>query len=192
LSASGKPLQSRLPVLLALAGSKTIGAADAFLLDYIPRFNAAFAVKPAGQFSAYVPLPPHYDLDRLLCAEITRSLSSGSTVSISKALFRIEQDELPPKSKGSVLFSEKRGIRVWANGKYFPVTPLSDIPLSDGVVRTGDFPKVVQLLLHKFLFADAKAVCLALSRPVRDYSLALAGRNFAQGSPTAVGEIFTG
>lgn len=150
-------LQSRLPVELALAGVKSVDAANAFLLDYIPRFNAAFAAEPAEQFSAYVPLPAHFDLDRLLCAEITRSLSPGSTVSISKAIFRIEQCDIPAKSKVSILFSEKHGIRAWANGCYFPVTPLSDISLSDGVVRTGEFPKVVQLLLHKFLRADAKA-----------------------------------
>jgi transposase len=150
-------LQSRLSVELALAGIKTIDAANAFLSEYIPHFNATFAVLPAERFSAYVPLPPHYDLDRLLCAEITRSLSSGSTVSIAKAIFRIEHCELPAKSKVSILFSEKHGVRAWANGRYFPIVPLNDLPLTAGVIRTGDLPKVIQVLLHKFLFADAKA-----------------------------------
>jgi hypothetical protein len=150
-------LQGRLPVELALAGVKSVDEANAFLPGFIALFNSSFAVEPAEPFSAYVPLPPHYDLDRLLCAEITRSLSSGSTVSISHKLFRIERCELPAKSKVSILFSEKHGVRAWAAGRYFPVTPLDDAPLAGGIVRTGDFPRVVQLLLHKYLFADAKA-----------------------------------
>jgi hypothetical protein len=73
--------------------------ANAFLPGFIEQFNELFAVEPAEPFSAYIPLPAHYDLDRLLCAEISRSLSSGSTVKVMNKTFRIEQNKLAVKTK---------------------------------------------------------------------------------------------
>jgi transposase len=150
-------LQSRLPVEFALAGIKSVEEANAFLPKFIKQFNKRFSVEPAEPFSAYVPLPPHYDLDRLLCAEITRSLSSGSTVKIMNKTFRIEQNNLAARTKVSILFSEKHGIKAWANGQYFPITLLDNVTLSASVIRTGDMPMVVQLLIKRFLLSDAKA-----------------------------------
>ncbi|GHV53569.1 hypothetical protein FACS1894216_11820 [Synergistales bacterium] len=151
-------LQSRLPVELALAGIKTVDDANAFLPEFVRQFNKQFSVEPAESFSAYIPLPAHYDLDRLLCAEISRSLSSGSTVKIMNKTFRIEQNKLAAKTRISILFSAKHGIRAWANGQYFPITLLDNITLADSVIRTGDMPMVVQLLIKRFLLSDAKAV----------------------------------
>jgi transposase len=150
-------LQSRLPVDFARGHITTVEAANAFLQVYISQFNQQFAVEPSDSFSAYVPLPPHYDLDRLLCAEITRTLSNGSTVQIAGMVFRLEDCRLPPKSKVNILFSERFGIRAWAAGSYFSVTPLDKSSHPTANDASGSFPVAVQSLIKRFLLADAKA-----------------------------------
>lgn len=53
-------LQVRLVVELRLAGVNTLKAANTFLLTYLPRFNAQFAVPAATPDSAYRPLESAY------------------------------------------------------------------------------------------------------------------------------------
>ena len=51
-------LQDRLVNALALAGITDIEAANAFLREvYLPAHNARFAVPPAGEGSAFTPIP---------------------------------------------------------------------------------------------------------------------------------------
>ena len=51
-------LQDRLPKELRLAGITDIEAANAFIRDrYLPAHNARFAVLPAGEGSAFTPVP---------------------------------------------------------------------------------------------------------------------------------------
>lgn len=149
-------LQSRLPVEFAMNNITTIDEANNFLKTYIPLFNTQFGVEPADSYSAFVPLPHTFDLDRLLCSVITRKLSSGSTISINNSLFLIEKNNFPCKTKVDVLISEKHGIRALINGEFYPIIPLDPISYSKSVVRTGDFSKVLVDLIHQHLYADAK------------------------------------
>lgn len=151
-------LQSRLPVELAMRGITTIEEANEFLPEYIEIFNEQFAVEPEESFSAFVPLPHTEDLDRLLCATLTRKLSHGSTISINNKKFKIEQNKFPAKTEVTVLLSEKHGLRALINGAFYPIYPINKITQKiEGPVRTGDFPKVIYELIQKFLLADAKA-----------------------------------
>ncbi|MGI6546121.1 MAG: ISNCY family transposase [Fastidiosipilaceae bacterium] len=150
-------LQSRLPVEFALRGISDVQEANAFLLEYIPMFNAQFAVEPAESYSAFVPLPHTEDLDRLLCAKLERSLSSGSTISIRNKLFKIEQNKFPARTKVMILLSEKHGMRALINGAFYPIYPLDEITKKrKGPVRTGDLPAVVVDLLTFYLLSNAK------------------------------------
>lgn len=77
-------LQNRLPVEFALAGVTNMEQANAFLQNYILRFNEQFAVEAQDDsYKAYVPVPLTCDWDRLLSVRLTRCLSPGSTVSIN-------------------------------------------------------------------------------------------------------------
>ena len=52
---------------LRLAGIASIEAANAFIREvYLPDYNARFAVEPAGEGSAFTPIPG-VDLDEILC-----------------------------------------------------------------------------------------------------------------------------
>ena len=58
--------------------SPTIEAANAFIRDvYLPDHNARFAVEPAGEGSAFTPIPG-VDLDEILC--VRRSGRSATTI----------------------------------------------------------------------------------------------------------------
>src|ERR1700728_5122445 len=62
-----KPLQDRLPKELKLTGIATVEAANAFIREvYLPAHNARFAVDPAGEGSAFTPIPG-VNLDEILC-----------------------------------------------------------------------------------------------------------------------------
>ena len=66
--------QDRLPKELRLAGTTDTEAANAFIRDvYLPEHNARFAVDPAGEGSAFTPIPG-VDLDEILCVEEERQV----------------------------------------------------------------------------------------------------------------------
>ena len=74
-------LQDRLVNELALAGITDIEAANAFLREvYLPAHNARFAVLPAGEGSAFTPIPG-VDLDEILCVEEERQVGHDNCVS---------------------------------------------------------------------------------------------------------------
>lgn len=73
-------LQDRLVLELRLAGADTREQANAFLEEFVPRFNAQFGV-PAGQEgTAYRALPPELKLDDLMCFKYERMVAADNTV----------------------------------------------------------------------------------------------------------------
>ena len=151
-------LQSRLPVKLRMAGISTCEEANFFLPEYLPRFNRQFGTEPKETFSAFVPVPSSCDLDRLLSVELTRSLSGGSTVSISNRTFLIEQDAFLGGTKVTLLLSERHGLRALINGAFYTIRCLDDLPRApQGPVRTGEISRVVLELLHAYLLKESKA-----------------------------------
>lgn len=147
-------LQSRLPVEFALRGITSCEAANAFLPEYIRQFNAQFSVPPEERFSAFVPVPNLFDLNRLLCVEYHRKLSSGSTISLNGLSFFIEQKYFPAKTDVTLLLSEKHGLRALINGAFYPIRLLNQ---TGGKARLDRNPEVVLELIERYLCADAKA-----------------------------------
>jgi hypothetical protein len=72
--------QDRLVAELRLAGVTTLEQANACLPGYLERYRTRLAVAPACPESAYVPISPATDLDRLLCCKYTRKVASDNTV----------------------------------------------------------------------------------------------------------------
>src|SRR5215471_602848 len=72
--------QDRLVAELRLAGVTTLEQANAFLPGYLEHYRARFGVPPTSAESAYVPLSPATDLDRLFCCKYTRKVASDNTV----------------------------------------------------------------------------------------------------------------
>jgi|SRR5579863_1624592 len=73
-------LQDRLVLELRLAGASTGEQANEFLAQYLPRFNAQFAVPAAQEGTAYRPLPAGLSLESLLCFKYERIVAADNTV----------------------------------------------------------------------------------------------------------------
>jgi len=82
-------LQGRLLIELRLAGISTIDEANAFLPDFITRFNERFAVEPANPESAFTPCPPLETLNQIICLKESRKASSGSTIAFSHRTYQL-------------------------------------------------------------------------------------------------------
>jgi transposase len=89
-------LQDRLPKELRLAGVTDIEAANAFIRDvYLPEHNARFAVDPAGQGSAFTPIPG-VDLDEILCVQEERQVMNDNCVSYRTLKLQIPESPMRP------------------------------------------------------------------------------------------------
>src|ERR1700691_3559160 len=81
---------------LALAGITDIEAGNAFLREvYLPTHNARFAVLPAGEGSAFTPIPG-VDLDEMLCVEEERQVGHDNCVSYRTLKLQIPQSAMRP------------------------------------------------------------------------------------------------
>ena len=89
-------LQDRLVKELRLAGITEIEAANAFLRDrYLPAHNARFAVEPAGEGSAFTPIPG-VDLDEILCVQEERQVSNDNCVAYRTLKLQIPESPMRP------------------------------------------------------------------------------------------------
>jgi transposase len=89
-------LQDRLVKDLKLAGITEIEAANAFLREvYLPEHNARFAVDPAGEGSAFTPIPG-VDLDEILCVEEERQVGQDNCVSYRTLKLQIPESPMRP------------------------------------------------------------------------------------------------
>lgn len=76
-------LQDRLVVELRLADISTIDEANTFLQDYLPRFNARFAVVPTDPASAYQPLDSGLPLERTFAFVHQRTVAADNTIAFT-------------------------------------------------------------------------------------------------------------
>ena len=72
--------QDRLVSELRLAGARTIDQANALLREFLPRYNAQFAVPAELPEPAYRSWDPQRALDEILCFKHTRKVARDNTV----------------------------------------------------------------------------------------------------------------
>ena len=87
-------LQDRLPKELKLAAVTDIKAANAFIPD-IYQHNARFAVDPAGEGSAFTPIPG-VDLDEILCVQEERQVMNDNCVAYRTLKLQIPESPMRP------------------------------------------------------------------------------------------------
>ena len=89
-------LQDRLPKELKLASVTTVEAANAFLREtHLPAHNARFAVRAAGEGSAFTPIPG-VDLDEILGVEEERQVGHDNCVSYRTLKLQIPESPMRP------------------------------------------------------------------------------------------------
>ena len=76
--------QDRLVAEMRLAGATTLEEANQVLWDFLPRFNARFAVPPSQPGSAYRPLEAGVRLQGILCFKYQRTVAKDNTVKLGE------------------------------------------------------------------------------------------------------------
>lgn len=132
-------LQSRLPVELDIAGIKNPEDANAFLADFIKRYNQRFAVTPKIAESAFRQLDDHLSLDHILCVRETRQADHGSAFSFENSFYRVLRNGKPmpilPKAKLTVLKSSRIGLKAEYSGSIYDVERLDERPKTEPVSK---------------------------------------------------------
>ena len=106
-------LQDRLPKEFRLAGVATVEAANTFLRDvYLPAHNARFAVPPAGEGSAFTPIPG-VDLDDILCVQEERQVGNDNCVSYRTLKLQIPESPMRPH-----FVKARVRVHVYADGSH--------------------------------------------------------------------------
>jgi hypothetical protein len=89
--------QDRLVAELRLAGATTLEEASQVLWEFLPQYNARFAVPPSQAGSAYRPLEPGLCLEGVLCFKYQRTVARDNTVKLGEHTLQL----LPGPSRSS-------------------------------------------------------------------------------------------
>jgi hypothetical protein len=95
-SVSGKPFQDRLRKEMRLAGIASLEQANRFLDTFIPAYNQRFAKAPRDPQSAWRPLHPELDLDRLFSIATERKVKADHTISFRGLTLQILRKKEQP------------------------------------------------------------------------------------------------
>ena len=85
--------QDRLVTELRLADARTMDQATAVLQDFLPRYNARFAVQPDHPEPAYRPADPNLCLSEILCFKDTRKVARDNTVKYNWRVLQLLPDQ---------------------------------------------------------------------------------------------------
>ena len=89
--------QDRLVTELRLAGASTMDQANDILQDFLPRFNARFAVAAEQPEPAYRPVPEEFSLTETISIRHTRKVARDNTVKFQWRVLQL----LPSKERPS-------------------------------------------------------------------------------------------
>ena len=157
LSAEGKgrierlwgTLQDNLPYIFRRLGIHDNQSANAFLKDWLPRFNKEFSVRSRSSLSLWKKIPPSFNLEYELAIKVPRRTDRYGVF-----LFHDHYFELQAPRKSCVKFilclSESFGLKAYMGNKFYPVT-LCDV-LSG--TRVNPMPMVEQDLISRYLLND--------------------------------------
>ena len=84
--------QDRLVTELRLSDARTMDQATAVLQDFLPRYNARFAVQPDHPEPAYRPADPDLILSEILCFKDTRKVGRDNTVKYNWRVLQLLPD----------------------------------------------------------------------------------------------------
>jgi transposase len=126
-------LQDRLVKEMRLKGSKTKEEANAFLEEYLPRYNERFKVCPANEADAHVQLPNSIDLDRYLCIKRKRTISNDNTIALDRRLYQLEE-----RGGKNVVVEEKLdgSLRMISKGVALKYKEITERPKKEVVPKT--------------------------------------------------------
>ena len=142
-------LQDRLVIEFKLNNIHNIDEANAFLPNYIKKYNARFAVEPECSESKFIKVPDYIDLDLLLASKFTRTIDSSGTFSIQNHKFQIATKDIIPGAKIDIYMSHKIGIIAVYKEKRYQVLCIEDVPSKYSTLNFNKFCKEHQVSVKK-------------------------------------------
>lgn len=86
-----KTLQDRLVREMRLLGVKSVEEANAFLEDYLPKYNRRFAKPAASEADLHRAALHSRELDRILCVKEERTVKNDFTIAHNGTFYQLEQ-----------------------------------------------------------------------------------------------------
>ena len=158
LSAEGKgrierlwgTLQDNLPYIFRRLGIQDNQSANEFLKDWLPRFNAEFAIKARSNISRWRPLPRHFNIDYELSIKVRRKTDQYGVFLFHDHYFELQA---PRKSciKFTLCLSESFGLKAYINGVFYDVILCDTL---SGSSSSYSMPMVEQDLIARYLLND--------------------------------------
>lgn len=119
--------QDRLVKGMRVAGVKSLEQANAYLeSEYLPEWNARFAVLPACPDTAHRPLRRDHRLEAILCRVESRVVRNDYTVRLDGQTYQIARQDIGPGLCGAPVRLEQRrdgAIAVRFENRYLQVQP---------------------------------------------------------------------
>jgi transposase len=134
-----KTLQDRLTKELATAKCTTLEQANAFLPEFIARFNVSFAREPVAKQSVWVALEPKMDLDYYFSTCETRTVKADHTIAYLNQTL-----QLLPEKKGAYLPGQEVEVHQLPEGTllvYYKRQRLAHKKLAAPPVKAATLPK---------------------------------------------------
>ena len=123
--------QDRLVTELRLSDARTMDQATAVLQDFLPRYNARFAVQPEHPEPAYRPADPDLILSEILCFKDTRKVGRDNTVKYHWRVLQLLPDRERTSYAGlrvEVLEHTDGRLQVRHEGEIIPCRPAPPRP----------------------------------------------------------------
>ncbi len=127
---SFETLQDRLVKELRLAGVSTLEQANLFLEEYLPKYNAQFAIKPFKKSNLHRTIPKNLNLDEIFCIKEYRTIGNGFTFQWRNRLFLIKNPSITMKKQRVCImehFDEKITLKLKNKYLSFEEVTLKDI-----------------------------------------------------------------
>jgi transposase len=132
--------QDRLRAELRLANVTTRDEANAFLREFLPRYNARFAQPPANPISAYRPWPVGLDPHTVFCFKYLRTVDNDNTVTLgARRIQLLPGPQRRSYAKATVEVHERLDgtVAVFYQGTRLRCQPLTPAPTTDRIPARG-------------------------------------------------------
>ena len=125
-------LQSRLPVEFKIHGITTIEQANAFLAEFIVKYNKKFGVVPEDDNPVFRSLDSKINLNHILCIKEKRTIIEGSAFSYGGQYYQLIKNDKKasalPKAKLTVLTSSTIGVKAMYSNVVYDTKQLEERP----------------------------------------------------------------
>jgi len=138
--------QDRLVKELRLAGISSLDAANAFLVRYLPKYNASFARPPLEKGDLHKPAPKGLNLSEVFCLKEYRTIGNGFTFHWKNRVFLVRDPSITmKKQRVCVMESFAGAIKAKLKGKTLSITEVT----AQEIKAIAEDQKAAQQLIKK-------------------------------------------